>query len=74
MNKAPLGGLYTPAVRRVRQANCHHLYNCETVANALFLVTHSSPEPVLIKVDDVDDKNYGQMVLFILELLLIDNL
>ena len=26
----PWGGLYTPAVRRVRQANCHHLYNYKT--------------------------------------------
>jgi hypothetical protein len=32
LNKAPWGGLYTPAVGRVRQADCHHLYNYETVA------------------------------------------
>ncbi|HET7115040.1 MAG TPA: hypothetical protein VFI29_01030, partial [Hanamia sp.] len=30
LNKAPSGGLYTPAERRVRQADCHHLYNYES--------------------------------------------
>jgi len=30
LNKAPSGGLYTPAERRVRQACCHHLYNYKT--------------------------------------------
>ena len=41
LNKAPWGGLYTPAAGRVRQANCHHLYNYETIA--LALVSRDTP-------------------------------
>ena len=31
LNKAPWGGLYTPAAGRIRQTYCHHLYNYETI-------------------------------------------
>ncbi len=36
-----MGGLYTPAVRRVRKTYFHHSYNYETKAYALFLVTQT---------------------------------
>jgi len=48
LNKAPWGGLFTPAAGRERQAYCHHLYNCETSVNSLVSRDTLEPEQVLI--------------------------
>jgi len=39
--------LYTPAAERVRQANCHHLYNYETTAIAFVSRDTLKPEQKL---------------------------
>ncbi|HET7116244.1 MAG TPA: hypothetical protein VFI29_07120, partial [Hanamia sp.] len=57
LNKAPSGGLYTPAERRVRQADCHHLYNYESGFHYPNSRDTLSPEPKLNKELKVQNMN-----------------
>jgi len=50
--------LYTPAAGRVRQACCHHLYNCETILHTIVSRDTLQPkqEPNKIADDEVNNK------------------
>ena len=62
LNKAPLGGLYTPAVRRVRQANCPHLYNYQINACAFISSWHTraGTEGIALGSDSIENASAGK--------------
>jgi hypothetical protein len=66
LNKAPWGGLYTPAAGRVRQADCHHLYNYETNLKAFVSRDTLQPEQLTIDAETIETQLPSAQLLQIL--------